>query len=78
MSDTITIHDPELAKMFESAAPTMGDIPRAVWLGPAPGGGSGCARNSRPAYLTGPIRAATSHPPACPGRGRRGSYSSAK
>ncbi len=33
MSDTITIHDPELAKMFESAAPTMGDIPRAVWLG---------------------------------------------
>ncbi len=33
MTDTITITDPELAKMFESAAPTMGDIPRAVWLG---------------------------------------------
>ena len=33
MTETITITDPELAKMFESAAPTMGDIPRAVWLG---------------------------------------------
>ena len=33
MSDTITIHDLELAKMFESAAPTMGDVPRAVCLG---------------------------------------------
>ena len=30
MTDTITITDPELAKMFESAAPTMGDIP--MWL----------------------------------------------
>ena len=30
---TITINDPELAKMFESAAPRMGDIPRAIWLG---------------------------------------------
>ena len=33
MSNTITITDPELAKMFESAAPTMGDIPRAINLG---------------------------------------------
>ncbi len=33
MTDTITINDPELAKMFESAAPTMGDVPRAVCLG---------------------------------------------
>ncbi len=33
MSDTITINDPELAKVFKSTAPTMGDIPRAVWLG---------------------------------------------
>ena len=33
MSNTITIHDPELAKMFVSVAPTMGNIPRAVWLG---------------------------------------------
>ncbi len=33
MTDTITIKDPELAKMFEAAAPTMGDIPRVVWLG---------------------------------------------
>ena len=33
MSDTITVRDPELAKMFESAAPTMGDIPRFVCLG---------------------------------------------
>ncbi len=30
---TVTIHDPEMAKMFESAAPTMGDIPRAILLG---------------------------------------------
>ena len=30
---TITINDPELAKMFESAAPTMGDIPGFVCLG---------------------------------------------
>ncbi len=33
MTDTITIKDPELAKMIETAAPTMGDIPRAVCLG---------------------------------------------
>ena len=33
MTDTITITDLELAKMFETAAPTMGNIPRAVWLG---------------------------------------------
>ena len=33
MADTITITDPDLAKMFESAAPTMGDVPRAVCLG---------------------------------------------
>ena len=33
MTDTITIRDPELAKMFESAAPSMGDIPRAINLG---------------------------------------------
>ncbi len=33
MTDTITITDPDLAKMFESAAPTMGDVPRAVCLG---------------------------------------------
>ena len=33
MTDTITINDPELAEMFESAAPTMGDIPRAINLG---------------------------------------------
>ncbi len=33
MSDTITIRDPELAKMFETAAPRMGDIPGFAWLG---------------------------------------------
>ena len=33
MTETITIHDPELARMFESAAPTMGDIPRFACLG---------------------------------------------
>ena len=33
MTETITIHDPELAAMFETAAPTMGDIPRAINLG---------------------------------------------
>ena len=33
MSDTITVRDPELAAMFETAAPTMGDIPRAINLG---------------------------------------------
>ena len=30
MSDTITINGPELAKMFQSATPTMGDIPTLV------------------------------------------------
>ena len=30
---SITINDPKLAKMFESAAPKMGDIPRLVCLG---------------------------------------------
>ena len=33
MTETITIHDPELARMFKSAPPTMGDIPRFVCLG---------------------------------------------
>ena len=33
MPDTITIADPELARMFEGAAPKMGDIPRFVCLG---------------------------------------------
>ena len=33
MTDTITINDPELAAMFESAAPTVGDIPGFVCLG---------------------------------------------
>ena len=33
MSDTITIRDPELAKMFENLAPRMGDIPGFVCLG---------------------------------------------
>ena len=33
MTGTITINDPELAAMFESAAPTMDDIPRFVSLG---------------------------------------------
>ena len=33
MNSTITINDPELAKMFESAAPAMDDIPRLVCLG---------------------------------------------
>ena len=32
-TDTITIHDPELAKMFDTAAPRMGDIPGFAWLG---------------------------------------------
>ena len=33
MTETITIHDPELARMFESTAPSMGDIPRFVCFG---------------------------------------------
>ena len=34
MNDTITINDPELARMFEeSGAPSPRDIPRALWLG---------------------------------------------
>ena len=34
MSDTITIDDPEFAKMFdESGTPSMGDIPYAFYLG---------------------------------------------
>ena len=33
MSDTITLHDPELAAMFETAAPTAGDIPKYICLG---------------------------------------------
>ena len=34
MSESITINDAELARMFaEDGGPSMGDIPNAVWLG---------------------------------------------
>ena len=33
MTETVTIRDPELAAMIETAAPTMGDIPSWLTLG---------------------------------------------
>ncbi len=35
---TFTFYDPELARMFENAAPTAKDIPRFVELGRTPAG----------------------------------------